>query len=138
MNKAYDAASRRTHVTVTPTGTGQTTVNHFFTWDTGNRLTGITQGGTGSVGLNYDNANRRTCLTLPNGLVVNYGYDVDSRVTSMAYGVAANCSTTPTNVSYLTYVYDADGRRIAMSGSQGGGDPAGRSQRPQQHHLQCR
>jgi hypothetical protein len=52
--------------------------------------------------------------------VVNYGYDVDSRVTSIAYGVAANCSTTPTNVSYLTYLYDADGRRIAMSGSLAG------------------
>ncbi len=30
-----------------------------YSWDDGNRLTGITQGGQ-SVGLSYDNANRRT------------------------------------------------------------------------------
>jgi len=62
---------------------GQSAVN--YTWQAANRLAGIAQGSTG-VGLNYDNANRRTCLTLPNGVVASYGYDNDSRMTSITYG----------------------------------------------------
>ena len=34
-----------------------------YTWGNANRLTGITQGF--SVGINHDNANRRTALTCP-------------------------------------------------------------------------
>jgi len=64
-----------------------------------------------SVGLVYDNANRRTSLTLPNGVTVAYTYDSDSRVTGMTYTAGS------TQLGNLTYSYDADGRRTAMGGS---------------------
>jgi hypothetical protein len=64
-----------------------------------------------TVGFNYDNANRRTCLTLHNNVLVSYAYDTDSRVTSIGYGTGGSCSSPPTNLGNLTYSYDADGRR---------------------------
>ncbi len=36
-------------------------------------------GGQSQVAYTWDNANRRTCLTLPNGVLASYGYDKDSR-----------------------------------------------------------
>lgn len=70
------------------------------------------------MGLNYDNANRRTCLTLPNGVVASYGY-ADSRVTSITYGTDGSCASPPSNLGNLTYVYDAKGRRTSTAGSLG-------------------
>jgi YD repeat-containing protein len=67
--------------------------------------------------LNYDNANRRTCLSLPNGVIATYGYDKDSRVTSLTYGTGGSCSSPPSNLGNLTYTYDSDGRRTATAGS---------------------
>lgn len=60
----------------------------------------------------YDNANRRTSLTLPNGIVAAYGYDAASRVTSITYS-----SQGSTAIGDLTYGYDANGRRTSMGGS---------------------
>jgi YD repeat-containing protein len=74
---------------VTPQG--GSAVNSSYVWDNANRLTSITQGT--SVTFNYDNANRRTCLTLPNNVLVSYGYDTDSRVTSIGYGTGGSCSS---------------------------------------------
>ncbi len=65
----------------------------------------------------YDSANRRTCLTLPNGVLASYSYDKDSRVTSLVYGTGGSCSSPPNNLGSLTYSYDADGRRTATAGS---------------------
>ena len=65
----------------------------------------------------FDNANRRTCLTLPNGVLASYGYDKDSRITSLTYGTGGSCSNPPSNLGNLTYTYDADGRRTALGGS---------------------
>ena len=67
--------------------------------------------------LNYDTANRRTCLTLPNGVVASYVYDNDSRVTSITYGTGGSCASPPSNLGNLTYTYDADGRRTVTAGS---------------------
>lgn len=64
------------------TVTGQTAVS--YAWDAANHLTGITQGTT-SVAFQYDNATRRTQLALPNGIVVAYSYDADSRVSAMTW-----------------------------------------------------
>ena len=47
-------------------------------------LTSILQG-TSSVTLTYDDANRRSTLTLPNGVVVDYAYNDSSRVTGLTY-----------------------------------------------------
>ncbi len=112
INYTYDNASRR----ATLQAVGQSQVG--YTWDNANRLTAISQGSQ-SVGLNYDNANRRTCLTLPNGVLASYGYgyDKDSRVTSITYGTGGSCSSPPSNLGNLTYTYDSDGRRTATAGS---------------------
>jgi RHS repeat-associated protein len=109
VNYTYDAGRRSTMQVV-----GQTQV--AYTWDNANRLTAISQGSQ-SVGLNYDNANRRTCLSLPNGVIAAYGYDKDSRVTSLTYGTGGSCSSPPSNLGNLTYTYDSDGRRTATAGS---------------------
>jgi RHS repeat-associated protein len=63
------------------------------------------------VGLAYDNANRRTTLTLPNGVKVSYTYDLDSRVTGLTYAMGSS------QLGNLTYTYDADGRVTAKAGS---------------------
>jgi RHS repeat-associated protein len=60
---------------------------------------------------NYDNASRRTTLTLPNGVTVAYTYDNESRVSGITYTAGS------TQLGNLTYSYDADGRRTATAGS---------------------
>ena len=45
-------------------------------------FTGLTQG-TSTASLSYDTANRRTSLTLPNGVVIQYGYDLTGNRTRM-------------------------------------------------------
>ena len=82
---------------------GQPTVS--YGWDNANRLTGITQGST-SIPFQYDNANRRYTLTLPNGILLTYGYDNDSRITAMTWTLASS------TVGNLQYQYDADSRVI--------------------------
>jgi RHS repeat-associated protein len=67
--------------------------------------------GTASVTLAYDNADRRTSLTLPNGIVVEYAYDDDSRLTGLTY--TQGMSTLGT----LTYGYDANGQRTSVGGT---------------------
>jgi RHS repeat-associated protein len=90
---------------------GQTAVN--YGWDNANRLTGITQGSS-SVALNYDAANRRTSLTLPNGVAVAYTYDSDAHVTGITYNMGS------TQLGSLVYRYDVDGRTVERSGSLAG------------------
>jgi len=86
----------------------QTVVNYSF--DNGNRLAQITQG-TATVSFGYDNANRRTTLTLPNSVVTGYSYDSASQLAGITY---QNGSTMLGN---LTYAYDNAGRRNSMGGS---------------------
>ena len=104
VSYTYDNANRRATMTVT----GQPTIS--YTYDNANRLTQVQQG-TATVTMGYDNANRRTSLTLPSGVVVAYGYDAASRVTSITYTQGAN------TLGNLTYVYDANGRRVGMGGT---------------------
>lgn len=76
-------------------------------YDNANRLTQITRG-TPTVSFAYDNGNRRTLLTLPNGIVMSYSYDNASELTGITY------TNGGTNLGNLTYSYDlagqADGR----------------------------
>ena len=81
-----------------------------YTWDDADRLTAITQGSS-AVGINYDNANRRTSLTLPDGVTVGYSADSDSRITGLTYRVGS------TQLGNLAYGYDADGRVTSKSGT---------------------
>jgi YD repeat-containing protein len=46
-----------------------TVSNNFY--DNGNRITQIAQG-SATVSFAYDSGNRRTSLTLPNGIVMSY------------------------------------------------------------------
>jgi RHS repeat-associated protein len=64
------------------------------------------------VSFGYDNANRRTSLTLPNGILVEYSYDAASRVMEITY--KQNGTTLLGN---LTYEYDKGGKRTKIGGS---------------------
>lgn len=81
-----------------------------YSYDAASRLTEVSQAGR-TAHLTYDPAGRRTSLTLPNGLVTEYGYDVASQLTSLVY-------RTPVAVlGELTYQYDPAGHRIRIGGS---------------------
>src|SRR5690606_7885635 len=81
-----------------------------YTYDDADRLTTVTQGTT-TVTAAYDTASRRTSLTLPNGIVVESGYDLDSQLTALTYKLAG------VTLGDLTYSYDAAGQRVALAGS---------------------
>jgi RHS repeat-associated protein len=78
--------------------------------DNDSRPTGITQG-TAGVSFAYDAAGRRASLTLPDGVVVNYGYDAASELTGLSYTSGGAV------LGNLTYAYDSDGRRVQMGGT---------------------
>jgi RHS repeat-associated protein len=78
-----------------------------YSYDTADRLTGITQGSS-SVGFGYDAAARRTSLTLPNGIVVESAYDTASRLIGLAYKLGT------TALGALSYTYDAAGDRMQL------------------------
>ena len=86
---------------------GQTAV--MYTYDNSNRLTQVQQG-TSTVTLAYDDADRRTSLTLPNTNSITYVYDAASQLTSLTYKQGA------TTIGDLTYTYDAAGDRIKTGG----------------------
>jgi RHS repeat-associated protein len=81
-----------------------------YTYDNANRLTQIAQG-TSTVGFSYDTVNRRSTLTLSNGVNMSYTYDNDSRVTGITYKFNAN------TLGNLAYSYDSLGRRTQVGGS---------------------
>jgi RHS repeat-associated protein len=61
--------------------------------------------------LAHDNANRRTSLTLPNGIEVTYDYDDASQLTGLTYTLGT------TTLGTLTYSYDLAGNRTAVGGT---------------------
>jgi RHS repeat-associated protein len=101
-----DAAGRRTSMSVTVYGSAQPAVS--YTYDNADKLLTVSQNSlTTTKNYTGDAAGRLHTVTLPNGVVVTYGYDRDSHVTSLTYGALGN----------LTYGYDADGRRTTVGGS---------------------
>lgn len=115
ISYSYYADGRRQRATPAG-GTAITT-----TFDAAGRLIGLSQAaGTGSanpsvaqnVTLAYDEADRRTHLTLPNGTRISYAYDDASQLTAIDYKKGDG-----TPIGELTYAYDGAGRRIRMSGS---------------------
>jgi RHS repeat-associated protein len=61
--------------------------------------------------ISYDTANRRTSVTLPNGVQMQYTYDNAGEVTQITYQNGGS------SLGNLTYAYDADGRRVGEGGS---------------------
>ena len=81
-----------------------------YNWDNANRLVAIAQGSP-TVTFAYDNADRRTAVTLPDGIVTNYAYNAASQLTSITYQKGA------TTLGDLTYTFDNAGRRTSIGGS---------------------
>jgi YD repeat-containing protein len=61
--------------------------------------------------MQYDATNRRTLLTLPNGVSTEYQYDLASRVTGLIF------RNTLGPLGDLQYSYDAAGNCIGVGGS---------------------
>ncbi len=104
ITHVLDAGGRPQSMTIL----GQQPVS--YTFDPANRLTQITQGSSSTL-LNYDNANRRSTLTLPNGVLLQYSFDTASRLTNMVYSFGSSV------LGDLAYSYDAAGRRTQVGGS---------------------
>jgi RHS repeat-associated protein len=104
VSYVLDARGRRKQMTVL----GQQPI--AYSYDSGDRVIGIEKGAS-VVSFAYDNANRRTSLTLPNGVSVEYGYDNASQLTSLTYKQGLSL------LGDLTYNYDQAGRRTKMGGS---------------------
>jgi RHS repeat-associated protein len=68
-------------------------------------------GSAQTVAFVYDTANRRTKVTLPNTVEINYAYDNASQLSSITYKKGA------TTLGDLTYTYDLAGRRAVIGGS---------------------
>ncbi|HJQ97477.1 MAG TPA: hypothetical protein VJ826_04130 [Candidatus Polarisedimenticolaceae bacterium] len=80
MTHTYDAAGRR----VTMTTGGQPAVSTAYAYDDADRLTQLSQGAA-TVTITPDAAGRREVVRLPNGVTMTYGYDLNSRVSSIQY-----------------------------------------------------
>lgn len=87
---------------------GQAPVTYGY--DNANRLTSITQGAS-VVAFTYDDADRRSTLTLPNGVVTTSGYDNANQLTSLTFVLG------PSTLGTLTYAYDAAGNRTTVGGT---------------------
>ena len=116
---AYDAAGRRTSMTVS----GQSTVN--YSYDNANHLTQIAQG-SATVTIVPDADGRRQSLTLPNGVSMNYGYDAASQLLGITYKLGADGTNTYTwnarnqlvsisGAVSASFQYDAFGRRVSKT-----------------------
>lgn len=102
-HNTYDAASNRTGFTA-PDGSTNT-----YTYDTLNRLNGLTNSLTGQFGFSYDALSRRTQLTRPNGVNTNYSYDSLSRLLSVLH------QTRTTTLDGASYTYDLAGNRTSKT-----------------------
>lgn len=79
-----------------------------YAYDNANRLTQVQQGtSTVTIGY-YDDADRRTSLTLPNTNSVAYTYNTTSELISLTYKQGAT--------TLGTYTYEAVGNRIKTGG----------------------
>jgi len=83
---------------------GQPQVSYGF--DAADRLTSVSQGSS-SVALAYDDANRRTSVTLPDAIAEQYAYDNGDRLYKLGGSTLGD----------LNYDYDLAGKRDAVWGS---------------------
>ena len=86
----------------------QRTLN--YSYDDNDRLTAITEGSE-TFGFNYDALDRRTGMTLPNGVSAAYSYDAAGRLTDMKYSKGSAV------LRDLVYGYDEINRRTSYAGN---------------------
>jgi RHS repeat-associated protein len=120
----YDGLNRKTFAGYGTTAgpTYQSTTS--YTYDAGNRLTGITDSITGTITRGYDGLDNLTSETTPQG-TVNYTYDADKRKQTMTPSGQAQITYSYDNASRLTSIvqgastvsfgYDSNGRRTSMT-----------------------
>ena len=110
VNYVPDPAGRRTSMTVKIGTSSQPPVNYYY--DYADKLTSVSQNGLTTTKVYGDPAGRLSSVTLPNGVVVSYGYDRNSNVTSLTYKNGGG-----TTLGNLTYGYDGDDQRVSVGGS---------------------
>jgi len=90
-----------------------------YSYDTLNRLTGLTDFNSGVFNFGYDALGRRTNLTRPNGVSTSYAYDSLSRLLSILHQSSAFTGG-------ANYAYDAAGNRTSKTEfvQAGGPNPA--------------
>jgi len=111
----YDALDRRTKRTVTVNGTlAEETI---YAYDDADRLLSQTHRAPGvgassprTVAYVWDDGNRLTERTLPNGIKQVFSYDGASRITQIQYRKADD-----TVLETVSYTYDAAGNRLTRS-----------------------
>jgi len=81
-----------------------------YGYDSADRLTSISQGASG-VAIAYDDANRRTSVTLPDSIAEQYAYDTADRLTGITYKLGAS------TLGDLNYSYDVAGQRNGAWGT---------------------
>jgi RHS repeat-associated protein len=94
---------------------------HAYHWYNNNWLQNvqsITSSSTSSVAFNYNGDGTVSSMSLPNGILGCYTYDLAAEPTGISYYPGGTCAspTTPA-VGTLTYAYDADGRVTSRGGS---------------------
>jgi len=125
---SYDAGNRATQVQEKNSG-GTVTATITRTYDGLDRLTQeVTAQGT--VNYAYDNASRRTSLTVAGQPTVNYTYDNANRLTTIQQGTSTvtlgyDNADRRTSVSYpngnsVTYAYNAASELTSLTFKQGG------------------
>src|SRR6185312_10589775 len=93
----YDALGRRSQLNW-PLGSFSVT----YTYDAGDEITLISQGGNGIVGFDYDDRGRRGHVYRANSVTTTYGYDTGQRLGTLTQG-----SSGAAFYNQVTYAYNA-------------------------------
>jgi YD repeat-containing protein len=108
LNPSYTYDLNGNRITMTdPVGTT------YYTYDSLNRLTSITNPYGEITSYTYDALGRRTSTTLPNGVVTSYGYDAAGQLLSMVHALGS------TTIASFGYSYDYKGNRTQMTDLDG-------------------
>jgi len=104
---SYDAAGNQLSLT---TSAGTT----LYAYDHEHRLVSVTNSLSETTTFGYDDVGMLTRMALPNGIVVNFGYDALNRMTSVVQKDAGGIM-----LASYEYVLDAVGNRLSMTEADG-------------------
>ena len=105
LNYEYDANGNRTfmkfssNISIVSQGTNSGNIILNYNYDAANRLTQMTESSR-TYAFGYDEANRMTGRTLPNGISTVYGYDGMSRLKRLKHADSENRELFDNNYSY--------------------------------------